>query len=40
VIEAAVIEAAVAALSQLPVLNMAASTRAEGGASFSVEARR
>jgi 4-hydroxy-tetrahydrodipicolinate synthase len=37
---AAAIEAEVAALVQLPVLNMDASTRAGGGASFSVEARR
>jgi hypothetical protein len=37
---AAAIEAEVAALPQLPVLNLAASTRARGSASFSVEARR
>jgi 4-hydroxy-tetrahydrodipicolinate synthase len=37
---AAAIEAEVAALPQLPVLNLAASTRAGGNASFSVEARR
>ncbi len=37
---AAAIEAEVAALVQLPVLNLATSTRAGGSASFSVEARR
>ena len=37
---AAAIEAEVAALFQLPVLNLATSTRAGGSASFCVEARR